>query len=234
MYVYFDVNERDLLRYMARSRQVAQDDSPAGQREAMPIEVGLANEDGFPHRGITDFADSQVDPDTGTIRVRGVVPNPGREPVFLPGLFVRIRLPFETRPDIPLVTERAIGFDQGGQYVMVANAENVVERRGVTLGTLLDGLRVITSGVGPDDRVVVKGLQRAREGIAVQTEEIDMARLTASAIEADETADDGGRPEEGLADDEGASLDNGTPVGSGPAEGAAPSLDAAAPAPTQD
>ena len=234
MYVYFDVNERDLLRYMTRNRQVAPDDSPAGRREAMPIEVGLANEDGFPHRGVTDFAESQVDPDTGTIRVRGIVPNPGREPVFLPGLFVRVRLPFETRPDVPLVTERAIGFDQGGQYVLVANAENVVERRGVTLGTLFDGLRVITSGVGPDDRVVVKGLQRAREGIAVQAEEIDMARLTASAIEADETADDGGRPEEGLTDDDGASLDNGTPVGSGPAEAAAPSLDAAAPAPAQD
>ena len=229
MYVYFDVNERDLLRYLTRNRKEAPDDSPAGRRETMPIEIGLANEKGFPHRGITDFADSQVDSDTGTIRVRGIVPNPGREPVFLPGLFVRIRLPFETRPDVPLVTERAVGFDQGGQYVMVVSADNVVERRAVTLGTLLDGLRVIASGVGPDDRVVVKGLQRAREGIAVQAEEVDMANLTASAIEAGGTADGAGRK-----DDEGASLDQGAPVSAGTAEETAPSLDAAAPAPPKD
>ncbi|MCG8596649.1 MAG: efflux RND transporter periplasmic adaptor subunit [Kiloniellales bacterium] len=226
IYVYFEVNERDLLRYLAMNRKEAPDDSPAGRRETMPIEVGLANEEGFPHRGITDFAESQVDPDTGTIRVRGVVPNPGQDPVFLPGLFVRIRLPFETRPDVPLVAERAVGFDQGGQYLLVVSAENVVEKRRVALGPLVDGLRVVTGGIGPDDRVVVNGLQRAREGITVQAAEIDMARLTASAIEAGGASDS-----DRQTDDKGASIDDGAPVDAGLAEEPAPSRDAAAPAP---
>lgn len=184
MYIYFEVNERDLLRYLTKNREQGPDDGPAGKRDSGPIEVGLANEAGFPHSGMTDFAESQVDPDTGTIRVRAIVENPGRNPVFFPGLFVRVRLPFDTRPDVPLVTERAIGFDQSGQYVLVVNAENLVEKRNVTLGTLVDGLRAVTDGIEPSDRIVVNGLQRVRDGAAVQAEEIDMASLTASAIEA--------------------------------------------------
>ncbi len=222
MYVYFEVNERDLLRYISKDREKAQgdketadylDESRAGQREPVPLEIGLANEEGYPHPAVTDFAESEVDPDTGTIRVRGVVKNPGKEPAFVPGLFVRVRLPFETRPDMPLVTERAIGFDQSGQYVLLVNSDKIVEKRNVTLGPIVDGLRVITDGVEASDVVVVNGLQRAREGVEVEAKEIDMASLTASAIKQRLESETQTKPEDKGAEetkpeDEGAGLES--------------------------
>lgn len=219
MYVYFEVNERDLLRYISRDREKAQNDDQAadfadegraGRRPPIPLEIGLANEEGYPHPALTDFAESEVDPDTGTIRVRGIVENPGKEPAFVPGLFVRVRLPFETRPDIPLVTERAVGFDQSGQYVLLVNSEKVVEKRNVTLGAIVDGLRVITSGVEASDLVVVNGLQRAREGAEVEPTETDMATLTASAIKEQLESEADSKPEGRKSEDEGAGLDNGS------------------------
>ncbi len=178
------MNERDLLRVMSMDRDEDDEEGPAGKREPAPVELGLANETGYPHKGLTDFAESQVDPDTGTLRVRGVFANPGKEPRLLPGLFARIRLPIATRADVPLVTERAIGFDQSGQYVLVVDAANVVEKRSVELGPIVDGLMVVESGVEAGDRIVVNGLQRAREGIEVEAQEVDMATLSSSAIEA--------------------------------------------------
>ncbi len=183
IYVYFEVNERDLLRVMSMNRKQDADEGRAGKRPPSPLELGLANETGYPHSGITDFSSSQVDPDTGTLRVRGIFDNPGQLPLLLPGLFARIRAPIAKRPDMPLVTERAIGFDQSGQYVLVVSAEKVVEKRSVTLGPTVDGLRVVESGVEADELVVVNGLQRAREGVEVEAEQVDMATLTASAIE---------------------------------------------------
>jgi membrane fusion protein (multidrug efflux system) len=183
IYVYFEVNELDLLRVMSKGREQASDSDPAGKKGTLPLELGLANEEGYPRVGVTDFADSQVDPNTGTLSVRGVLDNPGQKPALLPGLFTRVRIPIEKSPDMPLVTERAIGFDQSGQYLLVVNAENTVEKRHVSLGRIVDGLRVITSGVEAGDLVVVNGLQRAREGAEVEAEQIDMVTLTASAIE---------------------------------------------------
>lgn len=196
IYVYFDVNERDLLRVIEMSRE--QDDlaGDAGKRDPTPLELGLANETGYPHKGITDFAESQVDPDTGTLRVRGVFDNPGREPILLPGLFARVRVPIAERPDTPLVSERAVGFDQSGQYVMVVNGENVVEKRSVELGITVDGLYVVESGVQAGDRIVVNGLQRAREGVEVEAEETDMATLSASAIQGAVNADEAASAQE--------------------------------------
>ena len=184
MYVYFEVNERDLLRYLERNRADGPQSGEAGRRDDSEIEVGLANEEGFPHKGITDFAESQVDPDTGTILVRGILDNPGRDPVFLPGLFTRVRIAFNERPDMPLVAERAVGFDQSGQFVLVVNSASVVEKRNVTLGPLVNGMRAIESGLSPDNRVVVNGLQRARVGAEVAPSEVDMASMSASALEA--------------------------------------------------
>ena len=225
MYVYFEVNERDLLRYISRDREKAQDDDQsvgsaeegrAGRRQPIPLEIGLANEEGYPHPAVTDFAESEVDPDTGTIRVRGIVENPGQEPAFVPGLFVRVRLPFETRPDMPLVTERAVGFDQSGQYVLLVNSEQVVEKRNVTLGPIVDGLRVITKGIEAGDMVVVNGLQRAREGAEVEPTETEMATLSASAIKEDLESEDDTKsgelePESMTSEDEGAGLESPDP-----------------------
>ena len=191
MYVYFEVNERDLLRYLERYRGESGHTGNAGRRDdETEIEVGLANEEGYPHKGMTDFAESQVDPDTGTILVRGVLSNPGREPEILPGLFTRVRVAVAQRPDMPLVAERAIGFDQSGSYLLVVNSENTVEKRNVTLGTLVDGLRAIEDGLADNDRVVVNGLQRARVGAEVAPEEVDMGSLSASALEAALGAED--------------------------------------------
>lgn len=207
IYVYFEVNERDLLEVAEKQKQAkeAEDDGQAGKRNPLPLELGLANEEGYPRVGLTDFAESEVDADTGTLRVRGVFDNPGRRPDLYPGLFARVRIPYDKSPDMPLVTERAIGFDQSGQYVLVVAAENTVEKRNVSLGRIVDGLRVITSGVAADDLVVVNGLQRAREGAVVEVEQTDMASLTASAIE---EAADIGEAAQGNAEESAASGSN--------------------------
>jgi len=187
IFVYFNLNERDLLRVMKAIRENAAakglnpEDMDDDEIE-IPLFLGLANEQGYPHEGRYDYADSAVDPETGTLQLRGTFENSQRPPRLLPGLFVRIRMPEGERPDMPLVSERAIGNDQRGIYLMVVNAENLVERRSVKTGQRIDGLIVIEDGLQKDDRVVVKGVQRARPGRKVDPEAVDMADLTTSAL----------------------------------------------------
>ena len=164
IYAYFSINERDLLRVMKMARQAG---IPADNPDKIVLELGLANETGFPHKGHLDYADSTVDPKTGTMELRGVFPNPGPPYFILPGLFVRLRLPVAERENALLVTERALGLDQGGRYLLVVNAENKVEQRHVKIGALRDGMRVINEGLKPEDQVVVKGIQRAIPGSKV-------------------------------------------------------------------
>ncbi len=189
MYAYFNLNERDLLKVMAMYRQETKEkgldpakDSAA--RADLTVSLELANEEGYPHQGIVDFAESGVDPATGTLQLRGVFPNPGPSPVLIPGLFTRLRMPVEKRENALLVTERAIGSDQSGRFLLAVNSENVVEKRPIRMGQLVDGLRVIEEGLQPDDRVVVNGIQRARPGAKVDPEQTDMNTLTASALKA--------------------------------------------------
>ena len=189
MYVYFNLNENDLLRVMSMYRQRTKekgiDPSKGPNSEAeMLLFLGLANEEGYPHEGIADFAESSVDPGTGTLQLRGVFPNPGPAFVLIPGLFTRLRLPIEKREGALLVSERAIGSDQGGRYLLAVNSENVVEKRPIRMGQLVDGLRVIDEGLGPDDSIVVNGIQRARPGAKVDPEQTEMESLTASALKA--------------------------------------------------
>ena len=187
MYVYFNLNERDLLRVIemiredARARGLDPDNVDRGEIE-VPLFLGLANEEGYPHEGRYDYADSAVDPETGTLQLRGTFENATKPPKLLPGLFARIRMPIGNRPDMPLVTERAIGTDQRGTFLMVVDAENSVERRSVQTGQRIDGLIVIEEGLQKDDRVVVKGVQRARPGRKVDPDTLDMAELTTSAM----------------------------------------------------
>jgi len=186
IYVYFNLNERDLLRVMKAIRENAEakglnPEDMDDEEIEIPLFLGLANEQGYPHQGRYDYADSAVDPETGTLQLRGTFENSQRPPRLLPGLFVRIRMPEGERPDMPLVSERAIGNDQRGVYLMVVNAENLVERRSVKTGQRIDGLIVIEDGLQKDDRVVVKGVQRARPGRKVDPEAVDMADLTTSA-----------------------------------------------------
>ncbi len=189
MYAYFNLNERDLLRAMSMYRQRVKekgldpDEDPSSEAE-IPLLMGLANEEGFPHEGMLDFAESGVDPGTGTLQLRGVFRNPGSSPLLLPGLFARLRMPIDTRADSLLVSERAIGADQGGSYLLVVSSDNMVEKRPIRMGQLVDGLRVIEEGLQPGESVIVRGIQRARPGAKVEPDQIDMKTLMASAIKA--------------------------------------------------
>jgi len=187
IYVYFNLNERDLLRvrdtYKEAVKAKGLDPDTASDKELeIPLFLGLANEEGYPHEGWYDFSESGVDPETGTLQLRGILDNPGATPALLPGLFARIRMPLGNRPDMPLVSERAIGNDQSGTYLLVVNSEDMIERRSVKTGQRRDGLIVIEDGLQKGDRVVVKGIQRARPGRKVTTESVDMETLTASAM----------------------------------------------------
>ena len=188
IYAYFNLNERDLLRvlHIYRAAVEAKGLDPrtvsGKEMEVLPLYLGLADEEGYPHEGLYDFSESGVDPETGTLQLRGIFENSGAVPDLRPGLFTRIRMPLGNRPDMPLVTERAIANDQGGTYLLVVNSEDMVERRSVKTGQRIDGLIVVEDGLREDDRVIVKGVQRARPGRKVAPESVDMTNLTASAL----------------------------------------------------
>jgi RND family efflux transporter MFP subunit len=189
MYVYFNLSELDLLKvvesYRARVREKGMDTrTESASKAGFEVFLGLSDEEGFPRKGILDFAESGLDPETGTLQLRGTFENAMRPPELYPGLFGRVRLPIAERSDMPLVSERAIGSDQSGHFLLVVNQENVVEKHNVELGQLVDGLRVIESGLRPEDRVVVNGIQRARPGGKVDPEQTEMKTLTATAIAA--------------------------------------------------
>jgi RND family efflux transporter MFP subunit len=159
LYCYFNVPERLVLERMA-AREVERRRDPD-----RPFFIGLAHETGFPHQGRLDYIDNTVDTATGTITVRGIVPND--EQLLVPGAFVRVRVPGYLEQDAVLVDERAIGTDLGGKYVLVVGGDNIVEHRRVKLGQLDEGMRVIVEGLGPDERYIITGLQRARPGLPV-------------------------------------------------------------------
>ena len=165
IYAYFTINERDLLRIRAERAKAGQTGVPADQ----VLELGVANEDGFPHQGKLDFAAITLTPGTGTLELRGIFPNP--DYTLLPGLFARIRAPLAERPDALLVPQTAIGRDQAGPYVLTVGAENVVQRTGIQLGQTVGDLQVAESGLSAKDRVIVNGLERAVPGRKVTPSE---------------------------------------------------------------
>jgi RND family efflux transporter MFP subunit len=169
MYAYFDVDEYTALRVRRLVRE-GKSDSP--RDGGFPVSLGLANEEGQPHRGTINFVDNQVNPRTGTIRVRGVFPN--KEQVLLPGLFARVRAPIGRPHKALLVSERALDTDQGQKVLYVVNEKNEVVSRPVRLGALHDGLREITDGLKPGERVIVNGLQQVRPGVTVEPRPVDM------------------------------------------------------------
>lgn len=167
IYVYFNMDEPTLLRYEEQAKQNGLDLHPDRLKERrFPVEIGLPSEKDFPHAGVLDFADNKVDRHTGTLRVRGVFDN--TKEYLTPGMFVHVRIPFGVAHQALLVSERAIGADQKQKYLLTVNPENVVEYRRVTVGRLIDGRRVIESGLTADDLVIVDGLLRARPGATVQ------------------------------------------------------------------
>jgi RND family efflux transporter MFP subunit len=176
IYVNFNVNEQDVLRVREEARRRGM---TIEELRKLPIEIGLQTETGYPHKGTLDYVSPQVNLSTGTLAVRGILNNPDR--VLLPGYFVRIRVPFDRQQNALLVPDVALGSDQAGRYVLVVNAENVVEQRKVTVGPLEGDLRVIESGLKPDDKVVVAGLLRAIPGQKVDPQLKTIESGTAAA-----------------------------------------------------
>jgi multidrug efflux system membrane fusion protein len=159
MYVYFNVDEQDVLRIRASLRAAGK---TLASVEPVKLGIGLQNETGYPHEAPLDFVASDLDQSTGTLQARGVIPN--QDYVFLPGLFVRVRIPIGTTANALLVPDRAVGIDQRGHYLLVVDQNDVVAQQTVQIGALYDGMRVIEQGLSADDRVVIDGLQRAIPG----------------------------------------------------------------------
>jgi multidrug efflux system membrane fusion protein len=155
VYVTFTGDERAFLRYQEIVRSGNADSPRDG---GTPVLVGLANEDGFPHEGKVDFIDNALNPATGTIRARAVVPNPDNR--FTPGLFARVRLLGETLTSALLIHEQAVLTDQDRRYVYVVGDKNSAERRDVTLGAHVEGLVVVESGLRAGDKVIVNGMRK--------------------------------------------------------------------------
>ena len=177
IYVNFNVNEQDVLRIRAEAKRRGLTSSDLTQ---LPIEVGLQTENGYPHKGKLDYAAPTINLSTGTLAVRGVLPNADR--VLLPGYYVRVRVPFDQQQNALLVPDVALGSDQAGRYVLVVNGDNVVEQRKVRTGPMEGDLRVIESGLKADDRVVIAGLLRAIPGQKVdpQLQKIESGRTTSN------------------------------------------------------
>jgi len=141
----------------------------------LEVEMGLANEEGTPHKGTISSFDNQLDPSSGTIRGRAVFDN--ADGTLVPGLFARIRIGTpDTAPSV-LVNEKAISTDQSSKYVLAVDAESKAAFRPVTLGGSVDGLRVVTSGLKPGEQIIVNGIARVRPGAPVTPIKADMVTL---------------------------------------------------------
>jgi membrane fusion protein, multidrug efflux system len=152
VYVYFDVDEHNYLRYRAEERH------DGGNATALSVRVGLANEEGFTHLGKVDFLDNRVESATGSIRMRATLENGDR--VFTPGLYARVQVANDNEADAILVDDKAVLTDQDRKYVYVLGAKNTAQRKDITPGRLSQGLRVVESGLAPGDKIITGGLQR--------------------------------------------------------------------------
>jgi RND family efflux transporter MFP subunit len=166
IYLYFDADEQAYLNYQQMDRAGTRRSSRDAKN---PVQIGLANEPGWPHVGVMNFVDNQLNPATGTIRARAVLDN--RDGSFTPGMFARVRLLGSGEYDATLIEDRAVGTDQSQKFVFVVNGENKVEYRPVKLGRLADGLRIVRDGLRPGENVIVNGVQRVRPGAVVNAKE---------------------------------------------------------------
>lgn len=174
VYVYFDVDEATYLHYqnLARSGQGA-----SSNHLALPVEIGLVDEEGYPHQGKVDFLDNQLTPSTGTIRMRALLDNAQRQ--FTPGLFARVRLPGSAEFNATLIDDKAVLTDQDRKYVYIVDKDGKAQRRDITQGRLAAGLRIVQQGLNPGDKVIIDGLQKVfMPGMPVNAKTVPM---TASA-----------------------------------------------------
>jgi RND family efflux transporter MFP subunit len=183
IYVYFNIDESALLKYVDRKWQSGEARHPSRIKDQdISVEIALAKDDGFPFKGVLDFIDNQVDSKTGTIRARGNFEN--SKQYLTPGLFVRVRIPFGKPRQALMISERAIGTDQRQKYLLTVNNKNVAEYRPIKLGSSQNGLRVVESGIQADDKVIVNGLLRVRPGMTVSPHAEDKNIAAASPANA--------------------------------------------------
>ena len=166
IYFYFDVSEADFLKY---SRLKALGTRPSSRDTQNPVQLGLQDDKAFPYTGKMNFVDNRIDQNTGSLRGRAIFDN--HDGFFQPGLFARIRLVGSGEYKAILLPDEAIATDQSNRFVFVVGEDNGVKVKPVTLGPIIDGLRVIRSGADPNDWVIVNGVQRARNGIKVKPEQ---------------------------------------------------------------
>ena len=180
IYAYFDVDERTVMRV----RQLIREGKAKSARETeWPVSLALATEDGFPRQGMINFVDNQVNPKTGTLRVRGMFSN--KDEALSPGFFARVRVPIGPPHPALLVSDRALDNDQGQKILYVVNDKNEIVSRPIRTGALHYGLRVIEDGLKAGERVVVNGLQLVRPGITVEPKLVDMPTSGGSGHEPD-------------------------------------------------
>lgn len=169
VHVYFEADEQTYLRYAAQARSGDKRSAAGGN----PVRVGLAGDEGYPHEGVLDFIDNQVNPGTGTIRARAVLSNAQR--VFTPGLFARVQLLGGEPYRALLIDDKAVLTDQDRKYVYVVGEGDIALRKDVVLGARVDGLRVVKAGLAPGDRVIVHGVQKVFfPGMPVQAQAVAM------------------------------------------------------------
>jgi RND family efflux transporter MFP subunit len=176
IYLYFDADEQSYLRYAQTARSGV---GPSSNNAQNPVQIGLANEEGFPHAGAVDFVDNQLNPQTGTIRARAVLENKNGQ--FTPGLFARVQLLVSGEYSAILIEDRAVNTDQSQKYVLLLGAGNQIEYRKVKLGRMIDGLRIVREGLKAGDVIVVNGAQRVHPGVTVTPQRVTMGADAADA-----------------------------------------------------
>jgi multidrug efflux system membrane fusion protein len=167
VYVYIDADERAVLKYR---RLAAKGHGIGAHGTQLPAELALLDETGFPHRGYIDYVEPRMDAATGTLRVRGLFPNPNE--LLSPGFFARLRIHGNAPHPSLLIPDRAIGTDQGQKFVWIAREDGSIEYRRIVAGTQFGQLRAVAEGLKPDDQIVVEGIQKLRPGAKVKAERI--------------------------------------------------------------
>jgi len=170
VHVYFEADERSYLKYTRLARS---GERPSSRDVPNPVRVAVADEQDFPHPGYMDFVDNEIDPNTGTLRARAVLPNP--DGLLTPGLFARVRLLGSGRYRAFLIPDEVIGTDQAERTVLVVGADDTLELRTVETGPRVAGLRIVRKGLEATDRVVISGLQRVRPGVRVTPRLMELA-----------------------------------------------------------
>jgi RND family efflux transporter MFP subunit len=216
IYGYFNVEERAVWKYKEQVKEGKQPDPRDGKT---PIYLKVDVENGFPHEGAIDFINNAFDSSTGTLQLRGQFPNP--DGFLLPDAFVRIRVAGSPKYQAMLVTDRAIGTDQGQKFVLVLDENNVVQSRPIVLGPNIDGLRVVRSGLKGDENVIINGIVNARPGSKVTPQNGDMSQFLTKQLDLPVTGkveQTTGKPADGKAPAPSAGSGQGSPPQAGAAK----------------